>query len=77
LAVRLHNEVPGITVPEAVLERLRRAGAAAEEEGMALGRELLAGARERVAGAYLIPPFKQPEAVLGMLADARAGAPAR
>src|SRR4051794_5681287 len=67
LALRLHNEVPGITVPEPVLERLQKAGSAAEEEGFAIAAELLAAARERVAGAYLIPPFKQPEAVLRLL----------
>jgi len=68
LAVRLHNEVPGITVPEPVQERLRRAGANAAEEGLRIARELYEAARERAAGAYVIPPFKQPEAALEVLA---------
>src|SRR6266545_6314233 len=68
LAVRLHNEVPGITVPEPVQERLRRAGANAPEEGLRIARELYEAARERAAGAYVIPPFKQPEAALEVLA---------
>jgi methionine synthase / methylenetetrahydrofolate reductase (NADH) len=68
LAVRLHNEVPGIVVPEEVQRRLEQAGANAGAEGLALARELYAQAREKVAGVYVIPPFKQPEAALDVLA---------
>jgi methionine synthase / methylenetetrahydrofolate reductase(NADPH) len=67
LAVRLHNEVPGIVVPEKVQRRLEDAGANAGAEGLALARELYAQAREKVAGVYVIPPFKQPEAALDVL----------
>ncbi|MDX6491795.1 MAG: methionine synthase / methylenetetrahydrofolate reductase [Gaiellaceae bacterium] len=67
LAVRLHNEVPGIVVPEEVQRRLDKAGANAGAEGLALARELYAEAREKVAGVYVIPPFKQPEAALDLL----------
>jgi methionine synthase I (cobalamin-dependent)/5,10-methylenetetrahydrofolate reductase len=67
LAVRLHNEVPGIVVPEQVQRRLEQAGANAGAEGLALARELYAQAREKVAGVYVIPPFKQPEAALDVL----------
>jgi methionine synthase / methylenetetrahydrofolate reductase (NADH) len=68
LALRLHNEVPGIVVPEPVQERLRTAGPRAAEEGLALARELYAAARDKAAGVYVIPPFKQPEAALDLLA---------
>jgi methionine synthase I (cobalamin-dependent)/5,10-methylenetetrahydrofolate reductase len=67
LAVRLHNEVPGIIVPETIQRRLEKAGANAGAEGLALARELYAEAREKVAGVYVIPPFKQPEAALDLL----------
>jgi homocysteine S-methyltransferase len=66
LAVRLHNEVPGIVVPERVQRRLEQAGANAGTEGLALARELYDEAREKVAGVYVIPPFKQPEAALDL-----------
>jgi homocysteine S-methyltransferase len=66
LAVRLHNEVPGIVVPEEIQRRLEKAGANAGAEGLALARELYAQAREKVAGVYVIPPFKQPEAALDL-----------
>src|SRR2546423_440245 len=67
LALRLHNEVPGIIVPEPVQQRLERAGADAAAEGLALARELYEQAREKVAGVYVIPPFKQPELALDVL----------
>jgi methionine synthase / methylenetetrahydrofolate reductase(NADPH) len=64
LALRLHNEVPGIVVPEHVQARLRAAGPNAGEVGLALARELLEASREQAAGVYLIPPFRQPLAAL-------------
>ena len=67
MALRLHNEVPGISVPESVLDALRTAGAHAPDVGHAVARELVAGARELAAGIYVIPPFKQPEAALDLL----------
>jgi methionine synthase / methylenetetrahydrofolate reductase(NADPH) len=67
LAVRLHNEVPGIVVPEDVQNRLRDAGPRAAEVGLELARELYAEAREKSGGVYVIPPFKQPEAALELL----------
>jgi methionine synthase I (cobalamin-dependent)/5,10-methylenetetrahydrofolate reductase len=66
LALRLHNEVPGIVVPDHVQARLRDAGANAGDEGLALARELLDASRERAAGVYLIPPFRQPLAALDL-----------
>jgi 5,10-methylenetetrahydrofolate reductase/predicted nucleic acid-binding Zn-ribbon protein len=46
LAQRVHNEVPGIVVPEEVQERLRTAGADSPRVGLALTRDLLAQARD-------------------------------
>jgi homocysteine S-methyltransferase len=67
LAQRLHNEVPGIVVPDHVQERLRVAGADAAAVGLELARALYAECREKAAGVYVIPPFKQPEAALELL----------
>jgi methionine synthase I (cobalamin-dependent)/5,10-methylenetetrahydrofolate reductase len=67
LALRLHNEVPGIVVPERILEALRAAGPEAAEVGMELGRELLAGSRERAHGAYVVAPFRRPLGILDLL----------
>ena len=66
LAQRLHNEVPGIVVPEHVQARLRDAGSNAAETGLAIARDLFEASRERAAGAYVIPPFRQPIAALDL-----------
>ena len=68
LAVRLHNEVPGIVVPDEVQHRFLDAGPRAAEAGLELARELYEQSREKAAGVYVIPPFKQPEAALELLA---------
>ncbi len=62
----LHNEVPGMQVPDAVRERMRKAGsgAAARKEGVAIAREMLEAVRGRVAGAYIMPPLERYELAL-------------
>jgi methionine synthase I (cobalamin-dependent)/5,10-methylenetetrahydrofolate reductase len=67
LALRVHHEVPGIVVPDGVLERLEKAGARARQEGFALARDLLAEARRRAQGVYVIAPFKNPITALELL----------
>jgi homocysteine S-methyltransferase len=56
-AAFLHNEVPGIEIPEALRERLRLAGARASEEGVLLATELAQRLGDLAAGMYLMPPF--------------------
>lgn len=53
----LHNEVPGITIPEVVRERMRKAGEHGHEEGLLLAQELLEEARDLVQGVYLMPSY--------------------
>ncbi len=62
----LHNEVPGMQVPEAVRERMRKAGGgpAGRKEGVAIAREMLEAVRARVAGAYIMPPLERHELAL-------------
>ncbi|HEY8773700.1 MAG TPA: bifunctional homocysteine S-methyltransferase/methylenetetrahydrofolate reductase [Gaiellaceae bacterium] len=64
LAQRVHNEVPGIVVPEEVQERLRTAGADSPRVGLALTRDLLAQARDVAGGVYVVAPFRRPLGVL-------------
>jgi len=73
LALRLHNEVPGITVPTDVQEALREAGPDGPQVGMEIARELIEASRDRAAGVYLVAPFKRPLGVLELLAHAVAG----
>ena len=65
--MRVHNETPGIVVPEHVQERYRTAGAGAGEVGAQLARELIAQARELAAGIYVVAPFRRPLGVLDLL----------
>jgi 5,10-methylenetetrahydrofolate reductase len=62
----LHNEVPGMSVPDEVRERMRKAGSgsAARKEGVTIAREMLAAVRDRVAGAYIMPPLERYELAL-------------
>jgi methionine synthase / methylenetetrahydrofolate reductase(NADPH) len=59
--------VPGITIPERIQKRLADAGPDAATVGLELGRELMEASRERAAGIYVIPPFKEPAAALDLL----------
>lgn len=67
----LHNEVPGMHVPDSVRERMRRAAGKEEarREGIAIAREALSGVRDLpgVAGAYVMPPFAKYDLALEVL----------
>ena len=54
----LHNEVPGIVIPEAIRQRMRgKEKEAGVREGLAIAREFIETVRGRVGGFYLMPPF--------------------
>jgi methionine synthase I (cobalamin-dependent)/5,10-methylenetetrahydrofolate reductase len=69
LALRLHNEVPGILVPQPLQDALERAGSDAAQVGFAHAKELIAASRDRAAGVYLVAPFRRPLRVLELLDD--------
>jgi len=55
----LHNEVPGITMSEGALERMRIAGSNGRAEGVKMAQELLLELKDLpyVQGVYLMPSF--------------------
>jgi homocysteine S-methyltransferase len=53
----LHNEVPGITIPEVIQERMRQAGDLAAKEGVKIALELIAQLKPWARGIYLMPQF--------------------
>jgi len=63
----LHNEVPGITIPEPIRRRLREAGDHALRAGIEMAQELVRAVRQRYAGAYLMPSFGRFEVVAEVL----------
>jgi methionine synthase I (cobalamin-dependent) len=66
-AMRLHNELPGIVVPDKLQEALRDAGSNAPEVGMQYAKELYDAAREKAAGVYLVAPYRKPLNVLDLI----------
>jgi methionine synthase / methylenetetrahydrofolate reductase(NADPH) len=63
------NEVPGVTVPEPVVERMRQAPSAeaAAAEGVAIAREVLAGVRPLAQGVHLFTRTGQVERAFEVL----------
>ena len=63
------NEVPGVLVPEAVLERMRTAedGAAATAQGIAIARETLLAIRGMVQGVHVSAPGGRIDVALAVL----------
>ncbi len=59
----LHNEVPGMTIPDDIRERMRKAGSGeqAQLEGVAVAQEATLAARELGQGVYVMPPFNKVE----------------
>jgi methionine synthase / methylenetetrahydrofolate reductase(NADPH) len=55
----MNNEVPGVSVPDSILERMRRADTKdkARIEGVAIAREALAALLPHVQGAQISAPF--------------------
>jgi homocysteine S-methyltransferase len=69
----LANEVPGVTVPEHIIERMRKASAKSKEhgvqEGIAIGREMLERVRPSVQGVQVSAPFGKVELALEVFRD--------
>ena len=66
----LHNEVPGIHVPDPIRARMHQAGNEGQRIGVELARELLAQCRTMANGVYLMPSFGRYENCLDVLEGA-------
>ncbi|HEY4745471.1 MAG TPA: bifunctional homocysteine S-methyltransferase/methylenetetrahydrofolate reductase, partial [Desulfuromonadaceae bacterium] len=64
----LHNEVPGISVPDSVRARMRGLDkAAGVREGLAIAREFIDATFAAAGGYYLIPPFGKYELAVELI----------
>lgn len=63
----LHNEVPGIIIPEFVLAKMYEAGPNGRQAGLEMAQEILQYAHTRYAGVYLMPSFGRYEMCAGVL----------
>jgi homocysteine S-methyltransferase len=73
----LHNEVPGMTIPDEVRRRMEKVGGGAEgrAEGIRIAREMLEEFKEEIVGAYIVPPFSRYESALRVLEPVGYAAP--
>ena len=65
----LHHEVPGMTVPQSIRDRMEKVGRgpAARAEGVKIAQEALVAIKDRIAGVYIMPPFGRVEAAIEIL----------
>jgi homocysteine S-methyltransferase len=55
----LHNEVPGIIIPDEIQRRIKDAGENAPQEGVRIASELIEQMRAWAQGIYLMPAFNR------------------
>jgi len=71
----LHNEIPGMTIPDAIRKKMHSAAERGADVGIEIAISFLDEAKSMVAGAYLLPAFKKYEIVpkildgIGMLEE--------
>jgi len=69
----LDNEVPGITIPPAIVARLEGAGEKAPQEGVRIAVELVEAVRPWVQGAYIMPAFNRYDLAAEVIDGVRSG----
>ncbi len=70
----MHNEVPGVVIPDSVRARMRgKEGAAGLVEGLAVAREIAAEVLAHFAGIYLVTPLVRHELTAELTAAVRFG----
>ncbi len=62
-AAFLHNEVPGIVIPDEIRSRMSAAGENSASEGIKIAIELIEQTRELARGVYLMPAFNRFDAI--------------
>ncbi|MCP4546995.1 MAG: bifunctional homocysteine S-methyltransferase/methylenetetrahydrofolate reductase [bacterium] len=68
----LNNEVPGVTIPESIMERMRKVAGdktAEQAEGLAIALEMARALLPSVAGLQISAPFNRGEMPARMLAE--------
>lgn len=64
------NEIPGIVVPDSVMDRMRKTKDPAAE-GIRIAQELIEGCFDFAAGFYLLPPFNKAELAIQLVRKVR------
>jgi methionine synthase I (cobalamin-dependent)/5,10-methylenetetrahydrofolate reductase len=63
----MHYEIPDISIPEKIRDRMIRAGDQGQEEGVGIAKEFLKEAKAMVDGVYVMPPFNKFEMAFDLL----------
>jgi len=65
----LHNEVPGMSVPDGIRERMKAAGSGAPgvAEGVAIARDMVETFADRVVGCYFMPQLGRYSSTIDVL----------
>jgi homocysteine S-methyltransferase len=65
----LHNEVPGMTIPDRIRKRMQAAGDGdtGRAEGIKIAQEALLDCKPFIQGCYIMPPFNRFEMALKVL----------
>ncbi len=65
----LHNEVPGMSIPEHIRQRMQTAGdgESGRNEGIRIAQEALLDCRSMIHGSYIMPPFNRFEMALKVM----------
>jgi homocysteine S-methyltransferase len=65
----LHNEVPGMSIPDDIRARMRKAGSGekAQAEGVSIAQDATRVARDTAQGVYIMPPFNKVELALRVI----------
>lgn len=58
-ATFLHNEVPGISIPDNIIKRMRQAGDRSAQEGIKIAVELIEAMQAEAQGIYIMPAFNR------------------
>ena len=69
-ALFLHNEVPGVTIPEHIMNRMEKQGTkeAARDEGIIIAKYSIDQIRTQIAGIQVSPPFGRIDTALEVMA---------
>jgi homocysteine S-methyltransferase len=72
-AAFLHNEVPGVDIPEAIQRRILAAGENTSQEGVCIAVELGERMRPWAGGIYLMPAFNRYDLAAEVVEQVRRG----
>ncbi|MFY8216028.1 MAG: methylenetetrahydrofolate reductase, partial [Chthoniobacterales bacterium] len=68
----LHNEVPGIVIPDVIMDRMAGLeGLEGRKEGVEIGKEITRSVLDHFPGVYLITPFQAYETTAELAAFVR------